>query len=494
MTARAGEHMILDILTQTDFAGAIEQTYHCPGAAKLSALFNKIRAKNSQGTLVLDAGDVLCAAPICNLTDGAPVIDVMNLLGIDAMTLGNHEFDNGPDAMQMVLKNAAFPILCANILDTATGQLPPFARPYVMLERLGLSIGIIGVTTEHTPFMLRPDRFAGFTVLQPAEVLCQLVPKLRAKGADMIIVLGHLPGEVAPDGTRTGELFETASAIPPVEVMIGGHNPGSIAYAGDQTVFAKAGFSAGEIAHIRLTLDENKRIIERSVRIYDMMGQETAALVPDAAVQRAVDRAMGPYRPALNEPLATLSRRLDADKDKECALGNFYTDGLRDAGQAQIGLFNATSIFGFMPAGVVTAEMVIHVMCFDEDIYVGDMRGQQLYDLFERTYTAAHWRGNGALQFSGMRAVVDTRRPEGARVVSLTLEDGRPIEKTARLRVATTDYIAMGGNDYQEIMANTLWQNTHIRTHAHFIDFFRRRGVIPAETDGRMKNLDSLWV
>ena len=121
------------------------------------------------------------------------------------------------------------------------------------------------------------------------------------------------------------------------------------------------------------------------------------------------------------------------------------------------------------------------------------MTGGQLRRLFERTYARGHWRNNWSLQFSGIRVVVDTRRPEGERVVSLCREDGTPIAPETRIRVATTDYIAMGGNDYRDITSLTAWENTHIRTHAFFVEFLRQRGAIPETTDGRMRNLDPAW-
>ncbi len=487
------KEMNVDIITQTDFAAAIEASYHCPGAARVAGLVNRIREQNPTGTLFLDAGDVLCGAPIANLTDGAPVIDLLGRMGVDAMTLGNHEFDHGRETMERVLGRAAFPILCANILDEATQRVLPFAAPYVLLARAGLKIGVIGVTTAYTPYMVRADRFTGYTVLPPAQALQTWAPVVREKGADIVIALTHLPGTAAPDGRCTGELFDTAGAAPGVDVMIGGHNAGSIACVRGETVFAKAGFSAGQLAHIRLRLDENRRIVARDVQIYDMMECAKELPPPDGAIQRAVDAVMAPYRPALNEPLAHLSKCLRVDRNGECALGNFYTDGLREAAGAPVGLFNTTSIFGFMPAGTVTAEMVTHVMCFDEEIYAGDMTGEQLYRLFERTYEREHWKNNWSLQFSGVRAVVDTRRPEGERVVSLRLEDGTPIWRRTRVRVATTDYIAMGGNDYRDITSLTDWENTHVRTHAFFVDFLRRRGAIPEATDGRMLNLDPAW-
>lgn len=483
--------MILDIITQTDFAGAIDETYHCPGAAKLAGLVESVRRQNPEGTLFLDAGDILCGAPICSLTDGEPVVEVCNRLGIDAMTLGNHEFDNGLDTMTRVLSGARFPILCANIVRSGTGEYLPFARPYLMLRRQGIRIAVIGLTTAYTPFMLKAGRFDGLTILPPGQVLSELLPKVRGEGADIVIVLGHLPG-TWKDGTLSGELWDTCQAAPGADVMIGGHNVGDIAAVVGNTVFAKAGFSAGSIAHIRLTLDENKQITQRSVCCYDMMNGQPGP-EPDPAIQALVDEQMAPYHPRLRETLARIPVRLDVDTWNECALGNFYTGGLAAAGGTDIAFFNATSLFGYMPAGDVTAEMVTHVMCFDEDIYTGQIQGKQLRALFERTYETEHWRLNRGLQFTGLRLTVDTRLPEGRRVCSLALSDGTEIDEEAWYTVATTDYIATGGNDYRGITDTVAWKNTHIRTHAFFVDYLRRLGRLRHETDGRSRNLDPDW-
>ena len=477
----------LDIITQTDFAGAIDETYHCPGAAKVAGYYDQVRAENPDGTLVLDAGDILCAAPICNLTDGTPVIEVCNALGFDAMTLGNHEFDNGYEAMCQILPKAAFPILCANIRRTDTGALLPFAKPWIMLERKGIQIAVIGLTTAYTPYMVKS--FSGFTVQSPAAVLQELLPQVRSAGADLVIVLGHLPCTMV-HGTPTGELWETYQAAPDVDVMIGGHNVGDVACITDHTVFVKAGFSVDTIGHVHLVLDADKKILHREVHTLDLM---TADVPKNDSIQALVDAQMAPYRPRLSRPLAQLPVQLDVDCWNECALGNFYTAGLAAAAGADIGFFNATSIFGFIPAGTVTEEMVTHVMCFDEDIFSGYMTGSQLRALFARTYDREHWKNNRGLQFSGLRVVVDPRLPESQRVISITLADGTPIESDTYYHVATTDYMALGGNDYKGITDAVAWTNTHVRTHRFFVEYLEKLGQLPHETDGRLLNLDPDW-
>src|SRR4030042_4752007 len=135
MTAES--KVILDFIGYTDFAAAIRSSYHSPGAVKLASYFDYFRARNPEGTIVLDAGDILCGAPIINLTHGEPVVDIVNLFRYDAMTLGNHEFDYGKTVMKSTLSRATFPLLCANILDRETGELLDFVRPYVIVEKRG---------------------------------------------------------------------------------------------------------------------------------------------------------------------------------------------------------------------------------------------------------------------------------------------------------------------------------------------------------------------
>ena len=218
--------MLIDIITQTDFAAAIEASYHCPGAARVAGLVGHIRAQNPEGTLFLDAGDVLCGAPIANLTDGAPVIALLGQMGVDAMTLGNHEFDRGQAFLNDCIRRADFPILCANIVEKATGDRIPGTKPFVLLERAGLRIGVVGITTEYTPYMVTASSFLPYAAQSAVEACRSAIPAVRAAGADIVVLLAHVPFYIEEDGSATGELIDILSGIPPVDVCIGGHIPG----------------------------------------------------------------------------------------------------------------------------------------------------------------------------------------------------------------------------------------------------------------------------
>lgn len=483
------EKVILDFIGHTDFAAAVRPSYHCPGAVKLAAYFDYFRRQNPEGTIVLDAGDVLVGAPIINLTHGEPVIEVVNLFGYEAMTLGNHEFDYGRAIMDQTLALARFPLLCANIVRQDTGNLLEYTRPYILLEKLGVQIGVLGVTTEYTPFMVKEESFAPFAVRSVIDACNHYIPRMKADGADIVVVLGHLPGRIQADGTQTGELFEVARAVPGIDILFGGHNVGDVAVRLGRTLVSKTGFSANSIGHIRIAYDRRSKAIEGLVNEIVPVLHGSLPVEPNRQIEAAVEQALAPFIPVLDEVLGEAEDDLVVSFSDECALGNFFTDCMKSACGAQIGVMNSTSTFGYMPKGPITAEMIMWVMCFNDNLYRGSMTGRQIRDMLELTYEEQHKSLNGSLQLSGLRVVLDTSRPAFQRVRSVTLDDGKPIQDGEAYLVATSAYIASGGNGYRAITAQTDWEKMALMAHTVFIEQMKRIKRLNSRVQGRLVDL-----
>ena len=139
----------LTILATNDFHGALEQVdterdsqRPIGGAPWLTSTIARERATNPEGTLVLDGGDLYQGTALSNLTDGRATIDVMNDAGFDAAAIGNHEFDWGVPVLRERIAQAAFPMLVANMRERATGELPFWAKPYVVIERKGVRVAV----------------------------------------------------------------------------------------------------------------------------------------------------------------------------------------------------------------------------------------------------------------------------------------------------------------------------------------------------------------
>ncbi len=175
--------------------------------------------KADKNLLLLDAGDFCQGTPYFNLYHGRVEIDAMNKMGYDAATLGNHEFDNGLDTLAVILREAQFPVVCANY-DFSGTALEGLVKPWVILHKGGLKIGIFGLGCN--PKGLIADKNflpAGYTDPYPAAQAA--TDTLRAQGCDIVICLSHMGtcGKAPEDACDT-RLAETTRGI---DVIVGGH-------------------------------------------------------------------------------------------------------------------------------------------------------------------------------------------------------------------------------------------------------------------------------
>ncbi|NIR14461.1 MAG: bifunctional metallophosphatase/5'-nucleotidase, partial [Desulfobacterales bacterium] len=170
----------------------------------------------SKNVLVLDAGDINTGRPESNLFKARPDIEGYNYIGYDAMALGNHEFDNGPDVLKEQMQLANFPFLSANI-KTKQGEL--LTRPYIIKEFVGFKVAIFGLTTKETEFLSHPDNIKGLVFQDEVEVAKQLVPELR-KQADIVIALVHMGIYNSPKlGSK-----RLASEVSGIDLIVDGHS------------------------------------------------------------------------------------------------------------------------------------------------------------------------------------------------------------------------------------------------------------------------------
>ena len=172
--------IVLDLLCHADFSGRIRPSREDIGFPAFSAEIARLRAQNPAGTLLLDAGDAFST----NYWSGLPLVGAMIRSKTDVMTLGNHEFDRGPAFLDSCISACPFPVLCANVRRKADGAPVPGTKPWVLLERCGIRIGVLGLTTEYTPYMVEKSAFAPFEMTSAAEAAARHIPAMRAAGAE----------------------------------------------------------------------------------------------------------------------------------------------------------------------------------------------------------------------------------------------------------------------------------------------------------------------
>lgn len=187
------------------------------GFLRREAAVREIRAENPY-TLLLDAGDFSQGTPYFNSFHGYVEVRLMNAMGYDAATLGNHEFDNGSAALAARLKTADFPVVCANY-QFANKKLAKVVKPYVIVERGGMKIGIFGLGVNLDGYVA-PQNAREVTYLDPVECARRMVAELKARQCDFIVCLSHL----GVDTLSRDNDFAIARQVPDIDVIIGGHS------------------------------------------------------------------------------------------------------------------------------------------------------------------------------------------------------------------------------------------------------------------------------
>jgi len=188
------------------------------GVASRATIINKIRS-DEENVLLLDAGDMFQGTPFFNIYKGEPEIKAMTMLGYDAGTIGNHDFDAGLDNLALQLKNASFPILIANY-DFSRTPMRGKSKPFQIFNKSGVKVGVFGIGIE--PAGLVPENLYGNTVyLDPIKCANEVADELKNRQkCDMVICLSHL-GYKYDDNKVSDEVLTQQTAN--IDLIIGGH-------------------------------------------------------------------------------------------------------------------------------------------------------------------------------------------------------------------------------------------------------------------------------
>jgi 2',3'-cyclic-nucleotide 2'-phosphodiesterase/3'-nucleotidase len=475
----------LDILTVNDFHGALAADGKNPGAAALAAYLKAERAKNPAGTLVLSAGDMFQGSPDSNLLYGKTVVAFMNAVGFDAMVLGNHEFDWGLDVLKERVAQAAFPLLAANIVDKDTGRRAGLVPPYVILEKQGLKIAVVGLITPDTAVTTNPRNVENYRFADPAAALEALLPELKAQGAAVVVALCHLASY--PGDEPTGEAADLArAAAGDVAAVVSGHSHMKVAGKVAGVPVVQAYYNGRSVAAIHLAVTASGEVLGATVEVADV----PPGLAPDPRTAAIVAAAQRDIAPVKSLVLGRAAEALPHDRYRLSPLGQWATDAMRAAAGADIALCNGGGLRAGLAAGPVTLGDLYSVMPFDNELFVAAMTGAQVMAALEHGLANEKF---GTLQFSGLRVVYSAAASPGRRVVSATLADGSPLAPDAVYRVAVSDFLVAGGDEYDMIKAASGHTNTYRSLRDVLAEAVRKAGVIRFKGDGRLREVSAAF-
>lgn len=470
----------LQILSVNDFHGALTENGKNPGAAALVGYLQSAKANNPGGTLILSAGDMFQGTADSNLLYGKTVVEVMNAAGFDAMTLGNHEFDWGLTVLKERIQQAAFPVVCANLWDKQSGKPVSFVKPYAIVKKNGLHIAIIGLATPETAYQSNPALVAPFRFADPVQTVKQLLPELKQKNIDVIIVLSHLASFMDEHTQQiSGDAAILAEKAPGIHAIISGHSHQKVMGMVNGIPVVQAQYSGRAVGKIDLVYQRSsQKVVMASSSVVPLPYKD---IVPAPTVQAIVEQAQKEIAPVKNQVLGRTIHELAHDRmaKYQTILGQWSTDVLRQQAKTDIAFQNAGGLRVPVQAGVITMGQLYEVMPFDNTLYTLELTGSQIRELLEQGLRNPRI---GMLQFSGLQVTID-----GPRIVEITLTDGRPLADTQYYSIATNDFLASGGDEFTLFKTGSKQLNTYLPVRDILANAIKQNGAINFSGDTRLR-------
>jgi 5'-nucleotidase / UDP-sugar diphosphatase len=436
-------------------------------------------------TLLLDGGDVNTGVPESDLQDAVPDFKGMNLMGYQAMAVGNHEFDKPLAVLKMQRQLAQFPMLSANIYENGQRMF----EPYKVFNLGGLRVGVMGLTTEDARKMALPDNVAHLDFRSPIAEARTVVPELRAK-ADVVIAATHMGHyENGQHGTQAPGDVELARAVPGIDLVVGGHTqnpacmkaenvldrayvPGTACqpdrqndtwivqahewgkYVGRADFEYRNGqFTLLKYALIPINLKKQVKAADGKSTLVNYTN--TIAENPDMLALLTPYQQFGQDK--LDIQIGATDARLEGDRkvvrSQPTNLGVLIGRAMMDKAQADLAIVNAGGVRDAIGPGNITYRDVLKVQPFGNTVCTVDLTGLELLNYLNAAARMTPGSGSFA-QFAGVEMNISSGTVSQVRVAGQALETG----KTYRL--AVNNFQASGGDGYPKLTDHPSFINT----------------------------------
>lgn len=489
------------------------------GAEVLAGYVNQLKSQNPNNAVVA-AGDLIGASPLISaLFHDEPTIEAMNRIGLEFNAVGNHEFDEGKDELLRMqfggchpsdtntckgaqvgtpvpFEGAKFKFLAANVFDTSTGKtiFPPFGIKVFN----GVRVAFIGMTLMGTPTIVTPSGVAGLRFDDEADTVNALVPMLRARGIESIVVLVHEGGAqtVPPSPSDINGCVGKLAGSPiakivarlddAVDAVISGHT--HAAYncmlpnkAGREVPVTSANSFGRVLTDMDLTIDKRSRDVVNVATVNRVVDRTNPGIVPVAGIKAIVDNYGTLAAPVANQVIGSIKSDVSNTRDAACAMpaGELIADSQLKAtqpaafGAAQVAFMNPGGVRnpGFVHAqvsgseapGDITYGEAFTVQPFGNNLVTMTLTSQQIKDLLEQQF-------NGCLGQTATRVLLPSigfsytwngAAPACSRIVDVklgseTLVSGGVVVNPANTyRVTVNNFLATGGDGFTTLVGGT---------------------------------------
>ncbi|MFP4555625.1 MAG: bifunctional metallophosphatase/5'-nucleotidase [Bacteroidales bacterium] len=467
------------------------------GLAHVLTYVNNLRENENQEVILLDNGDILQGQPTvyyANYIDTVNkhiVPEVMNYMGYEASTVGNHDIEAGPENYNQIEKEFEFPWLSANIIDKRTGLT--YFKPYTIIERNGVKIAVMGLTTPSVPNWLSPKLWEHMQFNDMIESASQWMDSIRINEKPHIIIgLFHAGHDASYEGSDPDEPFnENASAlvaqqVPGFDAVLIGHDHSRVLKKivnnkGDSVLLADPGAKAQFVSDItiRITLDANNNVVNKDIdgSLASMQGlMPSPQLVGKFSkftqeVENYVDRKIG----EITETICTRDAYFGPS-----TFVNLIHDVQLGVSNVNISFAAPLSFDAVIEKGEIYIRDMFNLYSYENLLYIMKLTGKEVRDYLEYSYglwlntmqtkndnlllfrenesgnTLINDNGRALLQSSyynfdsasGILYTVDVSKPKGERITIISMEDGSDFSLDAEYNVAINSYRGTGGGGH----------------------------------------------
>ncbi|MEP3436715.1 MAG: 5'-nucleotidase C-terminal domain-containing protein [Hoeflea sp.] len=430
------------------------------GAARLvTAIADRRKAHEGSNLLLLNGGDNFQGSLFYTTYKGTVEAEFLNLMKFDAMTVGNHEFDDGEDALVPFLDVIKFPVLSANVAASASSKVGDRIKPSLVLEVGGEKIGIVGAVTTDTPEISSPG--PNILIADDIRTITAEVEKLKAEGVNKIIALTHV------GYPRDKEMI---AKIPGVDVVVGGHSHSLLSNTDDkaegpyptmidnpdgyQVPVTQAASYSKYLGEFTVTFDDDGVVKEaKGDPIY-----LDSSVKPDEAVLARIKELGAPIEELKTRKVSETVKEIDGSRETcrstECSMGNLVTDAMLDRVADQgvtIAIQNGGGLRASIDAGEITMGEVLSVLPFQNTLATFQLKGSDVIAALENGASQIEEGAGRFAQVAGIRYTFNKDAEPGSRIVSVEVKKGdgfEPIDPDAVYSVATNNYMRSGGDGY----------------------------------------------
>lgn len=430
------------------------------GAARLKTAIDQRRAALAgQNVVVLDAGDNFQGSLFYTTYKGAAEVEFLNDMKIDAMTVGNHEFDDGEGPLAAFLDKAQFPVVTANLVVDDQSKLGNRIKKSIVLTIGGQKIGIVGAVTTETPELASPGPHVKIT--DDAAAISAEVDALKSQGVTKIIALTHVgyPRDI-----------EKIAKIAGVSVVVGGHSHTLLSNtdpkaagpyptmvdnpAGYKVPVVQAASYGKYLGDLVVTFDDNGAV-------KDAKGNPIlldSSITPDPAIAARVQEMAKPIEELRKKVIGSSQGPIEGAREvcrvQECSMGNLVADAILDRTKGQgisIAIQNGGGLRASIGAGDVSMGDVLTVLPFQNTVATFQLTGADVKAALENGLSQIDDGAGRFPQVAGLKYSFDKSKPAGSRLVSVDVQEGtefKPIDPDKTYGVVTNNYMRAGGDGY----------------------------------------------